>query len=1053
MPWPSGDTTAGLPRYPISRQLQVEDSGPRAGRVVSYRWRLGSPLGTHGGGVRLLAVVAVGLAVGIPAFIVLPAGHAPNWSGRGERGAALGDGSDGAAATHPAIGTVHGIARGPSTLGRAGTPGPAGVGVASSRNNWTRLNASTSPPARYNAMMVYDAKDGDLVLFGGSGPQGHGAGAWHFFNDTWTFKRGVWTNVSPSPSPSARWAAAMTYDAADGYVLMFGGYDGSANLGQTWKYSGGVWTQLSPAKSPPARGEPMMAYDARDGYVVLFGGFTGQNYVNDTWTFHAGNWTKVATSSAPVPRADVNEGGLAYDTTDRYVVLFGGDAGYGGGSYYNDTWTFASGNWSRLNLSVAPPARAYEAMTFDSESRNILLFGGYENPRPLRDTWTFAHGTWVNVSQTPAPKAWLDPNLADDPADGYPVYFGGADYGYPSATCKCIEQSTWEYLSVFAPAVSLSPSEVDLGQSTTITVSGTLGWTNLTIGYPTLPPGCASSNASTLVCRPNASGSFPITVNVSAPGGPRFFVNTSLTVNPELRVVAFSAEPSAVTLGAAANFTAQVANGTAPYTYAYSGLPTACSSQDAGSIKCTSRTAGTYRIAVNVTDGALVTDEAVATFVVNPDPTLVVFTASPPVVDLGQPIRLAANATGGTPPVSFSYGDLPPGCSTVNAPILTCVPAASGRWSPELTINDSDGYRAVRTTSLVVNPDPVVTSFNATPEALDLGQSTTISIGVMGGTGAYGIEFSGLPSGCAAVNVTDFSCSPATAGNFSLEVTVTDEVGGSAHRTLPLRVAPSPAVASFTASRPVIDQGQTEELRLIVSGGVGPLAFSYAGLPTGCVPQNLSVLSCTPAAVGSSRVTVTVRDPTGAEARAAVAFTVDARLEIPSFVATPSNIDVGQWTNFSARITGGSGGPAYDYTGLPPGCVPRNESVLPCLPSSPGSFTVEVTVGDGAGAVQRANATLLVEAPPPITRAAGGTGVPVAVGLAAGVVVLAAVAAAVLVLRGRPRSGPGKTAPDSGEEMHSGEEAVARDVSSSENAASDPPNPAGSANADSAQGG
>ena len=80
----------------------------------------------------------------------------------------------------------------------------------------------------------------------------------------------------------------MTYHAADGYVLLFGGANLSASLGDTWKFSAGSWTQLSPSTSPNPRGDAAMVYDAADHEVVFFGGTNSTKTFTDTWAFSGG---------------------------------------------------------------------------------------------------------------------------------------------------------------------------------------------------------------------------------------------------------------------------------------------------------------------------------------------------------------------------------------------------------------------------------------------------------------------------------------------------------------------------------------------------------------------------------------------------------------------------------------------------------------------------------------------------------------------------------------------------------------------------------------------
>src|SRR5208283_2427116 len=52
-------------------------------------------------------------------------------------------------------------------------------------------------------------------------------------------------------------------------------------------------------------------------------------------------------------------GTMDYDPVDHYVVLFGG-FGNGSAAPYSDTWTYANGRWTELDVS-GPPAR-YAAM-------------------------------------------------------------------------------------------------------------------------------------------------------------------------------------------------------------------------------------------------------------------------------------------------------------------------------------------------------------------------------------------------------------------------------------------------------------------------------------------------------------------------------------------------------------------------------------------------------------------------------------------------------------------------------------------------------------------
>ncbi len=71
-------------------------------------------------------------------------------------------------------------------------------------------------------------------------------------------------------------------------------------LADTWQatvsttYNTITWTQVSTSYSPPARADAAMTYDSADGYTLLFGGQTIVGAAVDTWTYSGGSWTLVA---------------------------------------------------------------------------------------------------------------------------------------------------------------------------------------------------------------------------------------------------------------------------------------------------------------------------------------------------------------------------------------------------------------------------------------------------------------------------------------------------------------------------------------------------------------------------------------------------------------------------------------------------------------------------------------------------------------------------------------------------------------------------------------
>jgi hypothetical protein len=296
---------------------------------------------------------------------------------------------------------------------------------------WADVSPMTGPSPRWQASMTYDTADGYVLLFGGSSASATSA-------QTWSYSNGSWTLQSPFFPPAARSEASMVYDAQDGYVLLFGGRASNGRvLGDTWKYVGGTWTNLTGGltKAPSPRFGASIVDDASDGYVLLIGGEAPNGSVlDDAWSFHAGLWTLLG----HFPQVPSFQGGMTFDASDNYVLAFGGGNATGAGA--NSTWTYKAGVWSELDLSEHPGARTDESLGFDPKDGYVVLFGGANGTALLNDTWKFAHNNWypLRPSVSPGARAFAGA-LPYDASDGYLLLFGGGWYATPAFG------DTWSY--------------------------------------------------------------------------------------------------------------------------------------------------------------------------------------------------------------------------------------------------------------------------------------------------------------------------------------------------------------------------------------------------------------------------------------------------------------------------------------------------------------------------------------------------------------------------------------------------------------------------------
>lgn len=282
---------------------------------------------------------------------------------------------------------------------------------------WVSFDRLLAPGGRVGHAVAYDQANGLVVLFGGttntlaecglSGPCATGAGA-----DTWTWDpaSGEWDRRAPAVAPSARFGAAMAYDAESGLVVMFGGAQRASSafandvFADTWAYDPAAdsWTRLAPPTSPGARAWHRMAYDPGADRILLFGGAAPGGIDGTVWSYDANNdvWEEAA-ATGPPPRWSA---GVAFDHASRRLIVVGGEGmvetslGAAGSSsrigWMGDVWSYdpTSARWTehrplpgaigRASAAYDPAADRVVVLVFDTTATFDVDTGGWEFTEP-----------------------------------------------------------------------------------------------------------------------------------------------------------------------------------------------------------------------------------------------------------------------------------------------------------------------------------------------------------------------------------------------------------------------------------------------------------------------------------------------------------------------------------------------------------------------------------------------------------------------------------------------------------------------------------------------
>jgi hypothetical protein len=505
-----------------------------------------------------------------------------------------------------------------------------------------------------------------------------------------------------------------------------------------------------------------------------------------------------------------------------------------------------------------------------------------------------------------------------------------------------------------------SRTSADVGQSVTFSTTAASGSGGYAYAWANLPAGCAGTTAS-IACTVTTAQSVATRVTVTDSDG--FSVTSgslAFTVDSDPTVTAPTPSRGSADLGQSVTFSVTGVGGSGGFTYAWSGLPTGCSSSNTASLACTATASGTFSsVAATVTDsngGA--NTSAPLSFTVFADPSVTTPTASRGSADVGQSVTFSASASSGSGGYSYAWSGLPTGCSSSSAATLTCTVTAAGSF-PAISVNvtDSNGIRAASgALRFTVFGDPTTTTPTPSRSSLDVGQNVTFSTTASYGSGGYSYAWSGLPTGCSSSNTPSLGCTPSGSGSFRVTVTVTDSNGGTGGSagTLSLTVYADPTAATPTANRTSADVGQSVGFSSSTSGGPGAGGNTYAwsGLPSGCSGTGTLSVTCNDLGnAGTFSVTVSVTDADGYSARSLpLNFTVSDDPSIATPGANRTSADVGQSVTLTTSASLGSGGYSYGWAGLPSGCSGSTSSVT-CTVLAAGTFSIRASVTDSNGVV------------------------------------------------------------------------------------------------------
>ncbi|MCI4346676.1 MAG: PKD domain-containing protein, partial [Thermoplasmata archaeon] len=325
--------------------------------------------------------------------------------------------------------------------------------------------------------------------------------------------------------------------------------------------------------------------------------------------------------------------------------------------------------------------------------------------------------------------------------------------------------------------------------------------------------------------------------------------------------------------------------------------------------------------------------------------------------DVGIPLTLRVALSGNPSGPEYSFVNLPPGCPSVNGPVLLCVPSGSGLYPITVLVSDVNGSTDYANLTLLVNPYVAVEAWSV-PSPIGTNSTTVFSVGLgTTGTAPFTVlwHFGDGSTGAGLASAHAY----ATPGSYLVSASVTDAVGGATNFSGLVEVLPAIVLTASAAPDPVEVNLPVSLTATILKGGVAP--FSYAWSLPGANAS--SVMHTIFPNAGSFAVSVLVTDSIGLRSSATLNLTVAAAPVLTSVTVNPSATDLGRPVYIGAEVAGGIAPYSVQYLNLPASCPSVDALKFVCAPQTIGNYTIRVLLTDALG-IAALGATRLDVNPP-----------------------------------------------------------------------------------------
>jgi PKD repeat protein len=726
-------------------------------------------------------------------------------------------------------------------------------------------------------------------------------------------------------------APAVQTSASDTFTRTTTGGWGAADVGGPW------------ATSPPSA----MAVNGTQGTMALTAGLGASAYVGSVSTSDTDLATSLTTDK-PTTGSGV------------YVSLVGRRVA-GTGDYRAKARITPTGTVS-LTLERASGTGAETMLTSETSVPGLTATPG--TPVRVRVQVTGTSPTTLRARAWAAssvePTTWTvtttDPTAAlqSTGSVGVFAYLSSAASNAPITVSydDLVSQGTAATVQNKAPTAAFTTGAT--GLTATFNGSGSTDPEGAALTYAWAFGDGATAAGATATHTYAAAGSFPVTLTVTDPGGLSNSVTRTVAVAPPNQppTAAFTAGSVGLTASLDASSSTDPEGGALGYAWSYGD---GTSGTGVSAIH-TYAAAGSFTVSLTVTDPGGLTSSTSHVLAVAPanQPPTASFTAS----SVG--LTTTVDASGSSDPEGRALGyawDFGDGATATGA-TSSHTYATAGTYTVTLVVTDPGALTssASRTITLAPANQPPTAAFTAGGSGLTATVDASGSSDPEGGALGYAWDFG---DGATATGATS-SHTYATAGTYSVALTVTDPGGLTATTSRSVTVAPpnQPPTAAFTSSSSNLTATLDASTSSDPEGGTLSYAWNYGDgtTGTGATPSH------TYAAAGTFTVTLTVTDPGALTNAVSHTVTVTAPVNQPptaAFTSSSSNLTATLDASTSSDPEGGTLSYAWNYgdgtTGT--GATPSHTY------AAAGTYTVTLTVTDPGALTNAVSHAVTVSAP------------------------------------------------------------------------------------------